>query len=274
MLTGLPAQPQSTIRDAVILKNGTSVVGTLVASSDDSIRIRTDDGSTQAFHKKDVVARTKENVLPKYVPVEEETEARYTVAPFIGKGVNTLYGTGFGTWLGGTFETGFFIGVNLIYYDGSSRQFAFDVIKLVSVNPLQAVTIHADVTEKTRALMIFFVAGKDILWRWGSVLRPYLGFGLAQLTSDLTYLNGQVPKGEDLEGSVPLDGNRLLSYVSAGAMLVLEVSPGISLQPELRYNASLSDFGGKPDDLNRERTFVEGGNSGLSILISVGVQLN
>ena len=81
MLTELPAQPQSTIRDAVILKNGTSVVGTLVASSDDSIRIQTGEGNLLVFHKKEVVARTKENVLPTYIPVEDQKVPSLVFAP-------------------------------------------------------------------------------------------------------------------------------------------------------------------------------------------------
>jgi hypothetical protein len=274
MLTGLPAQPQSTIRDAVILKNGTSVVGTLVASSDDSIRIQTGEGNLLVFHKKDVVARTKETVLSTYIPVEDQKVPLLVIAPTFGKGLNKLYGAGGGVWLEQTLSSGFFLGVHIAYYSGVTRQFSFDVLKLVSVNPLQAVTVHADVSEKTSGLIAFLVAGKDVSWRWGTVFRPYLGFGLANLTSELTYLSAQVPSGENLEGDVPLEGNRFQGYVSGGAMLIVEVSSGVFVQPELRYHYSLVDFGGKPEGMIREQTFVEGGNSGFVILISVGVQLN
>lgn len=134
--------------------------------------------------------------------------------------------------------------------------------------------MHADVSEKTSGLMGFFVAGKDVAWRWGAVFRPYLGFGLANLTSELTYLNAQVPSGENLEGDVPLEGSRVQGYLTGGAMLIMEVSSGVFVQPELRYHYSLVDFGGKPEGMTREQTFVEGGNSGFSVLISVGIQLH
>ena len=90
----------------------------------------------------------------------------------------------------------------------------------------------------------------------------------------MTYLNAQVPSGENMEGDVPLEGTRLQGYVGGGAMLIFEVSSGVFVQPELRYHYSLVDFGGKPEDMTREQTFVEGGNSGFAVLISVGLQLN
>jgi hypothetical protein len=261
-------------RDAIVLKNGTTLVGTLLASQDDSIRIQTDEGTILVFHKKEVVARTKESVLPTYVPVEERKIPHLAVALTGGRGLNKLYGLGIGAWVGQTLVSGFFLGVNVSYYGGATREFSFDVTKLVSVNPLQYISVHADVSEKTSALMGFVVAGKDISWKWGTVFRPYGGIGMGKLRTELTYLNSQVPSGEDLEGSVPLEGNRILAFLTCGAQLVLEIAPGVLLQPELRYQFSLVDFGGKPSDQIREQTFVEGGNSGLSLLLSLGVQLN
>ena len=266
-------QQNQITRDAIILRDGRTFVGKIVESKDDSVRIQLVDGSVEAFHKKDVVARTKENVLPTYMAPEERSQPLLLVAPAVGKGLNKLYGYGFGVKLNQRLVSGFVLGLTADYYAGASRTLSFAVVTLVPGNPPTGVSNSATISEKTKSVMFFLTAGKDVPWR-GMMARPYLGFGIGRLTSDITYVSGSIPPGETLEGSLPPEGSRNLGFVGLGLELLIPISSSWYVQPGVRYQTSFDAIGGSLEEQNRDLVFIEGNNSGLALSLSIAFQVN
>jgi hypothetical protein len=261
---------QTSVRDAVILKHGEAQVGKLIESVDDSVRIQLDNGTILTYHRSQIVAQTKENVLPNYVPQEERVEPRLFVLSSFSKGMNTLYGYGFGGRIIKTFSSNVSIGASVDYYMGTVRQFAFLTTILV-LHPEYPTIIQrvSTISEKSSALIILATIGKDLQWR-SLMIRPSFGLGFAQLKSNVSYLLGPVAN----VGDYPEAGTKNHIYFSLGLTFIFSVTPSLTLQPEVRYYQSLIDIIGSFEDRGRQSTFVEGKNSGLSLILSLSMRID
>lgn len=183
LLVSAPAGGQTRIRDAVILKNGRSYVGFLLASpSPDSIRIMLDDSTVAAFHRDAVSSITKESVLPGYVPEENRIPSSI--------GIDILGG------FSGTGQFGPGVGIEVMHVSRAgfrlSAMFQLFPIKEIGgriPSTLGSTPGISTFVEKATAVAAYVTLGK--LFAFGNISVAFSGgAGFVRVNSDIVYSDG------------------------------------------------------------------------------------
>jgi hypothetical protein len=213
-----PVGYAANIRDAVYLKNGSIIRGSVVEMIPDSVvRLLTSDGSLFVFPMKEVEKIVKEEtpvVRPTGLPIQpsEVRSSKTHIGPVIGYGAKDWFGVGFGLRIGTTFSRGTYFGGIFVYHLGKPQQMSF-----------YSGYGYYSFNYKLNTLYLGPEIGHDIRATDNFVVRPYISFGYLSLMASV---EGGGSSGSDSKGYF---------YFSPGLMLNVVASERATIGLDGRY---------------------------------------